>query len=279
MKNMKQKKGLGRGLGALLKNPLEATDRLQNVMVDDVQPGRYQPRTLMDQSALDELAQSIRQQGVIQPILVRVLDKERYEIIAGERRWRAAKLAGLTEIPAVVRDIPDEHTAVVALIENIQREDLNPLEEAAGLQRLIQEFGMTHESAAKAVGKSRSNVSNLLRLLSLAEPVRELVLQGQLDMGHARALLTLEPKRQIELAKLVALKALSVRETERLAQLPTALASPVARTISPELSQQENILSQRLGAKVSIRSTKKGGGRVTIEYADMAYLVKLLAKF
>ena len=274
---MKQKKGLGRGLGVLLKNPLDVTDRLQNVMIDDVQPGRYQPRTLIDQHTLDELAQSIRQQGVIQPILVRVLDKERYELIAGERRWRAAKLAGLTEIPAVVRDIADEYTAVVALIENIQREDLNPLEEAAGLQRLIQEFGMTHESAAKAVGKSRSNVSNLLRLLSLAEPVRELLLQGQLEMGHARALLTLEADKQIELAKRVALKGLSVRETERLVQLQTLSKPLEERKIYSELAQHELHLSQRLGAKVSLRATKKGGGRVTIECTEMAYLMKLLA--
>lgn len=273
---MKPKKGLGRGLDALLKNPLGATDRLQTVMIDDLQPGRYQPRTLMDQTALDELAQSIRQQGLIQPILVRVLAGHRYEIIAGERRWRAAKLAGLTEIPAVIRDITDENTAVVALIENIQREDLNPLEEAAGLQRLIQEFGMTHESAAKAVGKSRSNVSNILRLLSLTPAVRELLLQGQLNMGHARALLTLDTERQIELAKQVVLRGLSVRETERLAQTP---AVPANEKKNPfELTDQEKALSQRLNAKVSIQTTIKGGGRVLITCADITQLLGLLTR-
>lgn len=274
---MNKKKGLGRGLGVLLKNPVEPTDRFQNIRVDDLQPGKYQPRSLMDQSALDELAQSIRQQGLIQPILVRVLEGGRYEIVAGERRWRAAKLAGLPEIPAVVREIPDENTAVVALIENIQRENLNPLEEAAGLQRLVQEFGMTHESAAKAVGKSRSNVSNLLRLLTLAEPVRELLLQGQLDMGHARALLTLKADRQIELAKRVALKGLSVRETERLAQAPAVSVRTEERKPGPELSRQAQALAQRLSAKVSIQPTATGGGRVTIESADIGQLMKRLA--
>jgi ParB family chromosome partitioning protein len=274
---MKQKKGLGRGLGALLKNPQEATDRLQNIMVDDIQPGRYQPRTLMDQSALDELVQSIQQQGVIQPILVRLLDKERYEIIAGERRWRAAKLAGLTEIPALIREIPDKYTAVVALIENIQREDLNPLEEAAGLQRLIQEFGLTHESAAKAVGKSRSNISNLLRLLLLAAPVRELLLQGQLTMGHARALLALAPDRQIELAKQIVAKGLSVREAERLAQQAPSSTLTTQPSLPAELMQQQSLLSQRFDAQVFIRPNKSGGGRIIIESTDIKRLTKLLS--
>lgn len=273
---MKQKKGLGRGLGALLKTPTDSADRLQMLLIDDLQPGKYQPRTLMDPGALEELAQSIRQQGLIQPILVRSLGADRYEIVAGERRWRAARLAGLAEVPALVRDIADETAAVAALIENIQRENLNPLEEAIGLQRLTQEFGMTHDSAAKAVGKSRSAVSNLLRLLSMAEPVRELLLQGHLEMGHARALLTLAPDRQTELAKLIALKGLSVRETERLAQATSP--APAVRKVNAEIIQQENLLSRRVGAKVSIRHNAKGGGRVTIECASIEQLERLLAR-
>ncbi|MBV8465307.1 MAG: ParB/RepB/Spo0J family partition protein, partial [Burkholderiales bacterium] len=213
---MAKLKGLGRGLDALLGSTAPVEDKLQTLPVHYLQPGKYQPRTHMDEHALADLAESIRTQGVIQPILVRELGVDRYEIIAGERRWRASQKAGLTEVPAVVRKVADEVALAMALIENIQRENLNPLEEAIGLQRLIDEFGMTHEACAHAVGKSRSAVTNLLRLLTLAEPVRDLLMYNQIDMGHARALLTLPVLKQVDTAKLVAEKGLSVRETEKL---------------------------------------------------------------
>ena len=211
-------KGLGRGLDALLGGDEPTRDALVTLPVGQIRPGRYQPRTKMDQQALAELAASIRAQGLMQPVLVRPVERERYELIAGERRWRAAQMAGLAEVPALVREVPDESALALSLIENIQREDLNPLEEAAGLQRLIDEFKMTHEQAADAVGRSRSATTNLLRLLKLARPVQELVMEGALEMGHARALIALEAARQIEVARRVAAKGLSVRETEALVQ-------------------------------------------------------------
>lgn len=278
---MAKLKGLGRGLDALLGTSEPVVERLQTLPIHHLQPGKYQPRTMMDEHALADLAESIRTQGVIQPVLVRELGVDRYEIIAGERRWRASQKAGLTDIPAVVRKVSDEVVLVMALIENIQRENLNPLEEAVGLQRLIDEFGMTHEACAHAVGKSRSAVSNLLRLLNLAEPVRELLMQGALDMGHARALLTLPVLQQIDTAKLVAEKGLSVRETERLAQtlqagqpVPVAVA---AKKVDPDLSRLQEDLSDKLGAKVQIAAGRKGRGKVTIEYASLDQLDTLLA--
>src|SRR6185369_12353070 len=205
---MAKMKGLGRGLDALLgsEEPAAARaagDQQAELKVDLLQPGKYQPRTHMDEAALKELADSIRMQGVMQPILVRPVSGGRYEIIAGERRWRAARMAGLSDVPALIREVPDNAALAMALIENIQREDLNPLEQANGIQRLITEFGITHEQAAEMVGRSRSAVTNLLRLLGLAAPVRELVQQGRLDMGHARALLALSGMQQIETARLV----------------------------------------------------------------------------
>src|ERR1043166_7244128 len=217
---MAKLKGLGRGLDALLSGPEESatSDALRSLALDRIRSGRYQPRTRMDEASLEELAESIRSQGVMQPILVRPIDAGRYEIIAGERRWLAAQRAGLAEIPALVRALPDQAALALALIENIQREDLNPLEEAQGIKRLIDEFGLTHESAAQAVGRSRSAVSNLLRLTQLAPPVQSMLLGGKLDMGHARALLGLPAGQQSAAAARVADGDLSVRDAERLVQ-------------------------------------------------------------
>ncbi|HEY9101998.1 ParB/RepB/Spo0J family partition protein [Chitinimonas sp.] len=277
---MAKLKGLGRGLDALLGSAAPADDKLQTLPVHRLQPGKYQPRSHMDEHALADLAESIRTQGVIQPILVRELGVDRYEIIAGERRWRASQKAGLTEVPVVVRKVSDEVVLVMALIENIQRENLNPLEEAIGLQRLIDEFGMTHEACAHAVGKSRSAVTNLLRLLNLAEPVREQLMQGALDMGHARALLSLPVLKQIETAKLVAEKGLSVRETEKLVQTllagRPAPAAVVQKKVDPDLARLQTDLSDKLGAKVQIAAGRKGRGKMTIEYGSLDQLDTIL---
>src|SRR3954470_4917915 len=242
---MSRPKGLGRGLDALLGASDEAPrEALMTLPVGRIRPGRYQPRTKMDQQALAELAASIRSQGLMQPVLVRPVDRDRYELIAGERRWRAAQMAGLEEVPAVVREVSDEAALAMSLIENIQREDLNPLEEAAGLQRLVEEFRMTHEQAADAVGRSRSATTNLLRLLKLARPVQELVMEGALEMGHARALIALEAARQIELARRVAAKGLSVRETEALVQkLLRGAATPRRKRADRDLARLEEDLA------------------------------------
>jgi len=279
---MAKLKGLGRGLDALLGSTAPVEDKLQTLPVHYLQPGKYQPRTHMDEHALADLAESIRTQGVIQPILVRELGVDRYEIIAGERRWRASQKAGLTEVPAVVRKVADEVALAMALIENIQRENLNPLEEAIGLQRLIDEFGMTHEACAHAVGKSRSAVTNLLRLLTLAEPVRDLLMHNQIDMGHARALLTLPVLKQVDTAKLVAEKGLSVRETEKLvghlqAGKPAPTAPAPAKKVDPDVVRLQEDLSDKLGAKVQIAAGKKGRGKVTIEYGSLDQLDELLS--
>ncbi|GAB3262127.1 ParB/RepB/Spo0J family partition protein [Chitinimonas naiadis] len=277
---MAKLKGLGRGLDALLGSSAPAEDKLQTLPVHHLQPGKYQPRSHMDEHALADLAESIRTQGVIQPILVREIGVDRYEIIAGERRWRASQKAGLSEVPVVVRKVSDEVVLVMALIENIQRENLNPLEEAIGLQRLIDEFGMTHEACAHAVGKSRSAVTNLLRLLNLAEPVRDQLMQGALDMGHARALLSLPVLKQIETAKLVAEKGLSVRETEKLVQVllagQPAPAAVMQKKVDPDLARLQTDLSDKLGAKVQIAAGRKGRGKVTIEYGSLDQLDTLL---
>ncbi|GAB2880702.1 ParB/RepB/Spo0J family partition protein [Microvirgula curvata] len=272
-------KGLGRGLDVLLAaNPAE--DRLATLPIGDIRPGRYQPRTHMDEAALAQLAESILAQGVIQPIVVREIGLGDYELIAGERRWRAARKAGLAEIPAVVRAVPDEAALAIALIENIQREQLNPLEEAHGIQRLIDEFGMTHERAASALGRSRSAVTNLLRLLNLAEPVQDLVYAGRIDMGHARALLPLPVLDQIELARDIAERGLSVRDAERLAQ---ARQQPEedrkAPRKDPDVLRLEEEIAEILGTTVHIRHGSKGHGRLVIEYSDLnsldGYLQKL----
>ena len=277
-------KGLGRGLDALLAGSDKPQgDEQRNLPVDRLKPGKYQPRTHMAEDALAELAASIRSQGVMQPILVRAIDStpgaERYEIVAGERRWRAAQLAGLSEVPVLVRAIPDEQALAMALIENIQREDLNPLEEAQGLQRLIDEFGLTHQQAADAVGRSRPAASNLLRLLQLTAAVQELLMTGKLDMGHARALLPLTGAQQIAVAQRIVQKALSVREAEHLVQ--QIMNPPKAATPAPidrDLLRLQEELSDSVGANVSIRSNRKGSGKITIEFGSLDQLDGILGK-
>lgn len=274
----KKLKGLGRGLDALM-GDTSAAESLQTLPISVLQPGKYQPRTHMDQDALEDLAASIRAQGLMQPVLVRPIGNDRYEIVAGERRWRASELAGLTEIPTLVREIPDEAALAMGLIENIQRENLNPLEEAIGIQRLVEEFGMTHEAAADAVGKSRTTVTNLLRLLNLTEPVRDMLMAGQLDMGHARALLPLDTLPQLEAAKSVALKGMSVRETEALVKKMLEPAPLKAqKQLDPDVRRLEEDVSGRIGAPVSIKPGRKGTGKLTIEYASLDQLDELLAK-
>jgi ParB family chromosome partitioning protein len=274
-------KGLGRGLDALLGgDEPQSQEHLMNVALIQLRPGKYQPRTQMDPDAIAELAESIKAQGVIQPILARPLGDGHFEIIAGERRWRAAKLAGLETVPVLVREVRDELALAMALIENIQREDLNPIEEAVGVQRLIDEFGMTHEAAAAAVGRSRSGVTNLLRLLSLAKPVQDMVLQGKLDMGHGRALLSLSGAKQIELGKLIAEKELSVRQAEHLvsrAQSAPTSARPKSVARDRDLVALEEELSDRLGTRVLIAARKNGSGRVVIDYSSLDQLDGLLA--
>ena len=277
-------KGLGRGLDALLAgNEKPGKEQQRSLPVGRLQPGKYQPRTQMDPASLEELAASIRAQGLMQPILVRPvgdgLGGERYEIVAGERRWRAAQMAGLEDGPTLVREIPDESALAMALIENIQRENLNPLEEAQGLQRLIDEFSMTHQQAADAVGRSRPAASNLLRLLQLAPPVQEMLMRGELDMGHARALLPLSAVLQIQLAQRIVQKGLSVREAERLAQLALKppKASEEAKPDRDVLRLQEE-LSDFLGAKVEIRTNKKGAGKIQIDFGDLDQLEGILQR-
>jgi len=277
-------KGLGRGLDALLSGSDKPQgDEQRNLPVERLRPGKYQPRTHMDQDSLAELAASIKAQGVMQPILVRAVDStpgaERYEIVAGERRWRAAQLAGLSEVPVLVRSIPDEQALAMALIENIQRENLNPLEEAQGLQRLIDEFGLTHQQAADAVGRSRPAASNLLRLLQLTAPVQELLMTGQIDMGHARALLPVSSGQQVGLAQRVIQKGLSVRETERLVQqLLNPPKQVPEKMIDRDLLSLQERLSDGLGANVAIRSNKKGAGKVTIEFSSLDQLDGLISR-
>jgi len=278
-------KGLGRGLDALLAGTDDAApskDALQTLAIDRLKPGRYQPRTRMDEASLAELADSIREQGVMQPILVRPVDGGRFEIIAGERRWRAAQKAGLTEVPALVKAVPDQSALALALIENIQREDLNPIEEAHGLKRLCDEFGITHDAAAKAVGRSRSAVTNLLRLTQLPRPVQDYLQDGALDMGHARALLALPAAQQTATAVRVVNGGLSVRETERLVH---GLLNPAKRAArlkrharDADTIRLENELADALGAKVTIEAKPGGKGRVVIAYASLEELDGIVAK-
>jgi len=288
----KKPKGLGLGLEALLGPTVDDVSTTRDrepthIALDRLQPGKYQPRRRLDEGALYELAESIRSQGVVQPILVRPLDAGGYEVIAGERRLRAAKIAGLTEVPVVVKSVSDEAAAVMALIENIQREDLNPLEEAQGLRRLTDEFGLTHEQAAQAVGRSRSAASNLLRLLNLAEPVQQMLLAGDLEMGHARALLALEGADQIATATQVATRKHSVRQAERLvARVRAGKGRPQARrggmSKPGDIARLEEELSDTLTAPVEIRvkSRTKGGqaGEVAIGFATLDELDALIAK-
>jgi ParB family chromosome partitioning protein len=277
----KPKGGLGRGLEALLGGDDSAPrrDAMATLPVASIRPGKYQPRTRMDEAALAELAASIRTQGVMQPLLVRPVGRDQYELIAGERRWRAAQLADLTEVPVLVRDVPDNAALAMALIENIQREDLNPIEEASGLQRLIDEFRMTHEQAAEAVGRSRSATTNLLRLLKLAKPVQAMLMQGSLEMGHARALLALEGARQVEAANRIVARGLSARESEALAaRLARAPAGHRKLKTDRDLARLEEEISQRLGTTVQIRPGRKGSGTIVVHYSGLDHLDQLLKK-
>jgi ParB family chromosome partitioning protein len=232
----------------------------------------------MDETSLAELAQSIRSQGLLQPLVVRPVEQG-YELVAGERRWRAAQLAGLEKVPALVREVPDDRALVMALIENVQREDLNPMEEAAAVQRLVEEFSMTHDQAADAVGRSRSATSNLLRLLKLAKPVQEALMRGAIEMGHARALLALDGARQIELANRIAARGLSVRETEALVQrLLRAPAQPRRKKHDRDLARLQDELSERLGTTVQIRPARKGRGTLVLHYSSLDHLDELLKR-
>lgn len=275
-------KGLGRGLDALLaanRDDEIEQNALQTLARVALRPGKYQPRTRMDPGSLEELAASIKAQGIMQPILVRPLGGGDFEIVAGERRWRAAEIAGLDEVPCLVREIPDDAALAMSLIENIQRENLNSLEEAGGIQRLIDEFGMTHQQAADAVGRSRPAASNLLRLLNLAQPVQELLIAGDIDMGHARALLPLDGANQIQIANLVAARQLSVRETEKLAH--QALNPPQQKTAAApnrDLLRLEEEIADVVGATVKIRANRKGAGEMTIRFASLDQLDGLLER-
>ena len=282
---MAKLKGLGRGLDALLGGDEPAkpagipSDTQRELAVDQLQPGKYQPRSRMDQDALKELAESIKTQGVIQPILVRPVTGGNFEIIAGERRWRAARMAGLRAVPVVVRDIPDNQALAVSLIENIQREDLNPLEQAIGIQRLTNEFGLTHQSAAEALGRSRAAVTNLLRLLELAPPVRNLLAEGKLDMGHARALLVLPALRQVELANEIAAKGMTVREVEkRVSELIARPKPRIPRTVDRDVARLQEELAQKLGTQVQIKQKEKGRGALIVEYRNLDQLDMLIEK-
>ena len=286
-----RKKGLGRGLDALLgvgnasRSQSEASADtpehhiLKEIPVDLVQRGKYQPRRDIDPESLQELAESIRAQGIMQPIVVRPISDRKYEIIAGERRWRAAQIAGLDRVPAVIRDVSDEAAIAMALIENIQREDLNPIEEAVSLQRLQQEFDLTQQEVADAVGKSRSTIANLLRLMSLQEDVRLLLERGDMEMGHARALLALEGMQQSQAARTVVGKGMSVRQTEALVRtLVARQASPVQppSRLDPNIRQLQDDLSQKIGARVQIQHTAKGKGKLVLSYNSLDELDGIL---
>jgi ParB family transcriptional regulator, chromosome partitioning protein len=287
-----KKRGLGRGLDALLGHaaPLPASaqstaaatdkgDRLLKLPVDMLRRGRYQPRSDMRPETLQDLADSIRAQGVVQPILVRPVSAKEYEIIAGERRWRAAQMAGLHEVPVVVRDVPDQEAMAMALVENIQREDLNPLEEALALKRLIEEFGLTHQLAAEAVGRSRAAVSNLLRIFELNEDVKRRIEQREIDMGHARALLALPGPLQSEAARRVVAKGLSVRETEQLVRrlLSEGTQNKAAvQGVDPDVRRLQEDLSRRLGASVDVQYNAKGKGKLVVHYNSLDELEGIL---
>ena len=280
---MVKQKGLGRGLDALLANDIEDArnmDLQQMLNVSQLQPGKYQPRSYMDDAALQTLADSIKTQGIMQPILVREVSPDKFEIIAGERRWRASQMAGLEQVPVLVREIADESALAMALIENIQRENLNPLEEAQGIKRLIDEFAMTHEKAADAVGRSRVAVSNLLRLLSLSSPVQDLLMHNKLDMGHARALIGLDAAQQIMLANRTIQQQLSVREVENLVKKVGAEAKPNQHktTVNRDVLSLQNTLSEKIGAVVSISAKANGAGMLKISYSNLDQLDDIIAK-
>ncbi|AZQ12698.1 ParB/RepB/Spo0J family partition protein [Shewanella khirikhana] len=287
-----KKRGLGKGLDALLSTSHAASKKLEqeaaradkqddlvHLDVDLLQPGKYQPRKDMSPEALEELAESIRAQGIIQPIVVRKIAEQKYEIIAGERRWRASQLAKLEKVPCIIKQVPDESAVAIALIENIQREDLNAMEEAIALQRLLEEFELTHQQVADAVGKSRTTVTNLLRLNSLNDPVKRLLEYGDIDMGHARALLAVEGEEQTNLARLVAAKELTVRETERLINRSLNPPKEAEKAVKDhDVTRLEQQLIEKLGAKVSINHGSKGKGKIVINYQNLAELDGILSK-
>ena len=284
-----KKRGLGeRGLGALLANsrvnleqtPASQDGELRDIALDLIQRGRYQPRRDMDPAALQELADSIRQQGVMQPVVVRPLAAEHFELIAGERRWRAAQMAGLESIPAIIRDVSDEAAIAMALIENIQRENLNPIEEAFALQRLQDEFGLTQAQVAEAVGKSRTTITNLLRLIGLSEDVRLMLEHGDLEMGHGRAMLTLAPEQQMQVARQVVGRSLSVRQTEalvrQLQQEKPDNSKATKSRVDPNIRALQDDLAERLGARVAINHGQRGKGKLVIEYSSLDELDGIL---
>jgi ParB family transcriptional regulator, chromosome partitioning protein len=282
---MVKPKGLGRGLDALLggdsaPSRSSSPDAVTTLPIAALQPGKYQPRTRMDQDALNALAASIKAQGIMQPILVRPVGGGNHEIIAGERRWRAARIAGLSSVPVLVRDVPDQQALAVALIENIQREDLNALEEATGIERLINEFTLTHQAVADAIGKSRAAVTNLLRLLELAPPVKVLLGTGRIEMGHARALLALPAVRQVELANEAATKGLSVREVEqRVAALLTMRSGARSRPAADrDVLRLQETLAEKLGTRVLIKTKRKGKGSLVIDYGSLDQLDGLISR-
>ena len=272
---------LGKGLGSLLGDrPKQQNAGLTEIPTEDLTPGQYQPRKKMYRDTLEELAQSIKQQGVIQPLVVRRLASGRYEIVVGERRWRAAQMAGLTTVPAVVRDLNNNETAKIALIENLQREDLNALDQARGLQRLQKEFNLSQESLGEAVGKSRTAVANLLRLLKLSSEVQELLEQGKLEMGHARALLSLDENQQIVFATEIIKKRFSVRETEKYVSVKKSKNTPLITTTSkdPNTISLEREVSEILGATTEIKHNKQGKGKMVIRYKSLDILQGILEK-
>ncbi len=287
-----RKRGLGRGLDALLATSQSSSQRdqdaaevnqtngeLSKLPIEYLVPGKYQPRKDMSPEALEELASSIRAQGIIQPIVVRKVDEHRFEIIAGERRWRASQLAQLDEVPCLIKNVPDEAAVAIALIENIQREDLNAMEEAQALDRLMNEFALTHQEVAEAVGKSRTTVTNLLRLNNLNDDVKLLVEHGDIEMGHARALLALEGEAQSDAAQVVSGKGLTVRDTEKLVKKLLEPAKPKAeKKVDPDVQNLMTRLSENLGAPVSIDHNAKGKGKLTISFNDLAQLDGILSK-
>jgi ParB family chromosome partitioning protein len=283
---MVKPKGLGRGLDALLggdstPSRTSSADAVTTLPIAALQPGKYQPRSRMDQEALNALAASIKAQGIMQPILVRPVGGGNHEIIAGERRWRAARLAGLSNVPVLVRDVPDQQALAVALIENIQREDLNALEEAVGIERLINEFALTHQAVADAIGKSRAAVTNLLRLLELAPPVKVLLGEGRIEMGHARALLPLPAVRQVELANEAAAKGWSVREIEQRVAAVLTTRSGGTRSkpaADRDVLRLQETLAEQLGTRVQIKSRRKGKGSLVIDYGSLDQLDGLISR-
>ena len=277
----KPKGGLGRGLDSLIANNLDngSDDRLTSVAISDIRPGRYQPRVQMNDDALQELAESIKAQGVIQPVIVREQGLNGYELIAGERRWRASQIAGLTEIPVVIKSITDEAALAMGLIENIQRENLNPIEEAQGLKRLVDEFGLTHETVAKAVGRSRSSISNSLRLLALPEPVQDLLYARHLEMGHARALLTLPVVQQLDLAQKAVKNGWSVREVERRSQMAQQEKQVIkTKAIHPDILRLNDVLTEKLGVNAEIQTPNQKKGKIVLHFDNPETLESLLKR-